>query len=273
MGRLAQTAFLRLVSLVSRIAPRLGARLAWYLWVHPHGRRNAEYPAGADLFDLEVFGHKMVGFTLGEGQPVLLVHGWGGASTDMAPLAEAIADAGYLAVVPDLPGHGSDRGSYSDVFRMAATVDAAVGSFGPALAVVAHSFGALVTFAAFQHGGPERVVLVAPAVNGEWFLDVFQTQVDLSERAFVRFRKRFEAFAGTYLMRVLAGEGDVAGAEILVLHDPDDDRTPYADAAAYASSRAATRLVDVAGSGHKGILRDPATLAEATAFIDQSVEA
>ena len=127
--------------------------------------------------------------------------------------------------------------------------------------------------AVFRNGGPERVVLIAPAVKGEWFLDVFQAQVDLSEKALVRFRQRFRAFAGTYLMRVLGGEGDVADADILILHDPDDDRTPYADAAAYASNRTATRLVDVVGSGHKGILSDPTTLAETIAFIDHSAEA
>ncbi|MDJ0952640.1 MAG: alpha/beta hydrolase [Acidimicrobiia bacterium] len=257
----------RLVSVLSRLSGRLGARLAWYLWFHPHGRRNTRYPEAAEEFTLEVFGHQMDGFTLGEGEPVLLLHGWGGASTDMAPLAGAVADAGYRAVVPDLPGHGSDKSSYTDVFRMAATVDAAAGRFGPPRAVVAHSFGAVVTFAAFQHGGPERVVLVAPAVKGEWFLDAFGEHVGLSDKAYRIFRERFEAFAGPQLMSVLSGNGDVPGADILVLHDPEDDRTPYADAVEYTERRAATKLIAVPGTGHKGILRDADTRAETVSFI------
>ncbi|MCP3997768.1 MAG: alpha/beta hydrolase [bacterium] len=267
MSRYVKRVIPQLVSVVSRVAPGLGARLAWYLWVHPHGRRNAEYPDGADLFRLEVFGHEMVGFTVGDGAPVLLLHGWGGASTDMAPLALATADAGYMAVVPELPGHGSDRSSYTDVFRMAATVDAAVGLFGDMHAVVAHSFGAVVAFAAFQHGGPDRVILVAPAVKGAWFLDSFRSHVDLSEKAYRKFRARFEAFAGPYLMDVLAGKGDVADADMLILHDPDDERTPYVDSAAYAQRRPNTALIDVAGSGHKGILSDPLAMAEVVKFI------
>ena len=68
-------------------------------------------------------------------------------------------------------------------------------------------------------------------------------------------------------MNVLAGEGDVPGADMLVLHDPDDDRTPFDAAAAYAGRRAATKLIEVPGTGHKGILRDSITRTETAAFV------
>jgi pimeloyl-ACP methyl ester carboxylesterase len=224
-------------------------------------------PAGADTFSLGAAGHDVSGFTVGSGEPVLLLHGWGGASTDMTPLAAALSEAGYQAVVPDLPGHGYDRGSYSDVFRMAAMVDAVSYRFGRPRAVVAHSFGAVVTFATFPHGGPQRVVLIAPAVRGQRFFEVFEAQLGLGEKAFRRFRDRFERFAGPHLMSVMAGEGDVPGADMLILHDPDDDRTPYRDAFVYAGNRSGTKLVDVPNSGHKGILRDGLTRSETVAFI------
>ena len=258
----------RLVSITSKVWPWLGAKIAWYLWFHPHGRDNSRYPDKAEQFEVEVFGHKMSGFSLGAGEPVMLLHGWGGASTDMAPLAAAIAAEGYLAVVPDLPGHGSDRGRNTDVFRMAATVDAVAGKFGRPQSLVAHSFGAVVAFAAFQHGGPERVVLVAPAVKGVFFVDAFRSQLGLGDRAFARFRRQFVAFAGPYLMTVMEGKGDIPGSDMLVLHDPADDRTPFADSAAYVGQRPATKLIEVANAGHKGILRDETTLIESAAFVN-----
>lgn len=255
------------VSLLSRASARLGSSLSWYLWSHPHGRSNTRLPDRAEPFSLTVFDHDLDGFVLGEGEPVLLLHGWGGVSTDMAPLAATLAEAGYRAIALDLPGHGADRGSYADVFRMAAAVDAVSSLYGRPRAVVAHSFGAVVTFASFPQGGPERVVLVAPAIEGTRFLDAFRAQVGLSDKAFARFVERFRRFAGPHLMDVLAGKGDVPGAEMLILHDPDDDRTPIADAAAYAERRPATKLIEVPGTGHKGILRDRKTRDEATAFI------
>jgi pimeloyl-ACP methyl ester carboxylesterase len=259
------------VGLISRFSARLGSAIAWYLWFHPHGRPNARLPENAEGFSFGVAGHEVSGFALGSGDPVLLLHGWGGASSDMAPIATAFADAGFLAVVPDLPGHGADRGSHTDVFRMAAAVDAVASRFGSPWAVVAHSFGAVVTFGSFPHGGPDRVVLIAPAIRGRRFLDEFAQMVNLSDKAFERFEARFHSFAGPHLMKVMAGNGDVPGADMLVLHDPADDRTPYDDAAAYAASRPATKLVEVPGTGHKGILLDSRTLQEAVAFIGAGV--
>jgi pimeloyl-ACP methyl ester carboxylesterase len=60
---------------------------------------------GMSIVALPVMGRDISGFTLGNGDVVLLLHGWGGAATDMSSLADAVADAGYQAVVPNLPGH------------------------------------------------------------------------------------------------------------------------------------------------------------------------
>lgn len=259
------------IGVISRFSARLGSAIAWYLWFHPHGRPNTRLPENAESFLFGVAGHEVSGFALGSGDPVLLLHGWGGASTDMAPIARAVADAGFQAVVPDLPGHGADRGSHTDVFRMAAAVDAVASRFGSPRAVVAHSFGAVVTFGSFPYGGPDRVVLIAPAIRGQRFLDEFATMVNLSEKAFERFEARFQSFAGPHLMKVMAGDGDVPGADMLVLHDPADDRTPYVDAADYAAGRPATKLIDVPGAGHKGILRDQLASEEAVTFIEAGV--
>ena len=257
----------RIVAVVSRVAPGFGARIAWYLWFRPRGRESRRYPDGAEKFTFELFGRVVNGFAVGSGDPVILLHGWGGASTDMAPLAVALAGAGYRAVAPDLPGHGADRRSDTDVFRMASAVDAVVGMFGPPRAVVAHSFGSFVTFVAFQHGGAGRVVLVAPALKGEWFVDVFRARLGLGDRAYQRFRRRFVAFAGPQVMDAMRGKSDVRDAEMLVLHDPADDRTPFGDAAEFASARPGTKLIEVPATGHAGILRSEVTHEETIAFI------
>lgn len=56
--------------------------------------------------------------TTGEGPPVLLIHGLGGASTSWTPVAEALSER-YRVIVPDLPGFGRsekpDR-SYTPAF-------------------------------------------------------------------------------------------------------------------------------------------------------------
>jgi pimeloyl-ACP methyl ester carboxylesterase len=44
--------------------------------------------------------------TQGEGQPVLLLHGWGASSALLHPLAARLAPLGYRCYMPDLPGFG-----------------------------------------------------------------------------------------------------------------------------------------------------------------------
>lgn len=43
---------------------------------------------------------------IGTGQPVLLLHGWGGSHESMLPVAKKLAESGYACYVPDLPGFG-----------------------------------------------------------------------------------------------------------------------------------------------------------------------
>jgi hypothetical protein len=70
-------------------------------------------------------------------------------------------------------------------------------------------------------------------------------------------------------MDVFAGNGDVPGAQMLILHDPADRSASFADAADYAANRRDTRLVEVPHTGHKGILRDDKTRDEVLAFVTE----
>lgn len=71
------------------------------------------------------------GWEVGDGRTVLLVHGWGGRSTDLAALATRLAAAGHRAVAVDLPAHGSSPGATTDLFALASAVAAAARRAGP----------------------------------------------------------------------------------------------------------------------------------------------
>ncbi len=45
----------------------------------------------------------------GEGEPVVLLHGWGASSALIWPLAEKLAGRGFRVFVPDLPGFGNSE--------------------------------------------------------------------------------------------------------------------------------------------------------------------
>jgi len=54
---------------------------------------------------LSLDGFDMYYETLGEGEPLLLVHGWSGNTTYFGPLLEPLAQR-YHLIIPDLRGHG-----------------------------------------------------------------------------------------------------------------------------------------------------------------------
>jgi pimeloyl-ACP methyl ester carboxylesterase len=99
-----------------------------------------------------VAGRSIALHDIGEGRPVVLLHGLLGSPHYLLPLARSLARSGRRVLVPWLPGHGpSDR---LERFTFAAAADlladaaAVVGAEQPAVA--GHSFGAplAVTWAA-----------------------------------------------------------------------------------------------------------------------------
>lgn len=122
---------------------------------------------------LRLDGRKVRVLERGSGPPVILVHGLGLSAGLWEPHLARLADAGYRAVAPDLPGFGRSEGRLSGI-----TVDAAAAwllGLADALDIerpawVGHSVGAqqLVRLAA---SAPERaaaLVLAAPTGRTGW---------------------------------------------------------------------------------------------------------
>lgn len=81
----------------------------------------------------------------GEGDPILLLHGWGANIDLMWPLAERLLPLGYRVLVPDLPGFGK--------------------SDPPPSAWTVHDYAAHV-LAYLSHHGLEQVYLVGHSFGG-----------------------------------------------------------------------------------------------------------
>lgn len=100
---------------------------------------------------------------------VVLAHGFSGSAAMMDPMASALARAGHVVVLPDLPGHGGNAAPLED-----GTLDAAVGAAVRAaaeltdlpVAVVGHSMGAgAVTSWAVDNPGVATVAISLPSAE------------------------------------------------------------------------------------------------------------
>jgi len=79
------------------------------------------------------------------GPAVLLMHGWGGARAQMTGFVDPLLFAGYRVVAYDQPAHGESNGKLTNLLEIAPTMDLIAKEEGSFHAIIAHSFGTLIT--------------------------------------------------------------------------------------------------------------------------------
>jgi pimeloyl-ACP methyl ester carboxylesterase len=225
----------------------------------------------------------------GSGDPVVLLHGWGGQAASMTPLIVGLRDR-YRVLAFDLPGFG---GSSSPPVpwgtpEYAAFVEEAVASLGiPRATYIGHSFGARIAIWLAAHA-PETVqalVLVdaagikPPSMFRRRMRQLFYKAAKivlrlpilgtqgpvLRERLAMRFGSAdYRATTGVMrasMVRIVnldltACLGAVS-APTLLLWGERDTETPIADGRKMERLIRGSRLIAVAGAGHFSYLDSP----------------
>lgn len=243
--------------------PGAGATLErlWFTaW--PVGRTRPR-PSAARPLTIDVDDHRLHGWELGAGPTVLLVHGWGGRSTDLAAVAERLAATGRRAVAIDLPAHGASPGRRTDLFEMGAAVAAVGAAVGPLEAIVAHSVGTVAATAAVGDGlQVPRLVLLAPPASLAEAVERFTSRLGVPARAAWLLRDRIEATYGPDVWEVFDTEAVAprVDADVLVVHDVDDRDVFVSHGVRVARSFGTEPLLTV-GLGHGRLLVDDGVLA------------
>jgi pimeloyl-ACP methyl ester carboxylesterase len=263
--------------LLERTAPALGARWAERLWFTiPRDRRPARRLPDGERFQAPVPGGRSVaGWSWGDGDPVYLVHGWGGSAGQLGAFVEPLVRAGYRVVAFDAPSHGASPPGpsgprSSTILEFAAALRAVAGVHGPAHAMVGHSLGCAATAVAMRDGlAAARAVFVAPLVDATPYTHGFAARFGFGERVRTRMVARFERRFGMPLSAfdLTATAARQPAPPLLVAHDRDDRETRWADSRALARAWPEARLLTTTGLGHRRILADPQVVAEVVRFV------
>jgi pimeloyl-ACP methyl ester carboxylesterase len=288
---------------LERAAPGLGARWAWRLWCTPTRPSPAAVaksraagmgevlrlpidlpdwtgsrPVGPDGRTKPPLRAEIAVELLGpqDGPLVYLLHGWSGWRGQFAPIARALADAGYRAVLIDAPNHG-DSGPGTLGPGLAVPPDfslalaAAVRRFGPAHTVIGHSLGGgCVALALVEGLEAERVVFLSPAADPVAFTRQLARMLGFGERIRTRMiergRRRIGLDAAAFVVPPLAARRtDLPPA--LVVHDRDDPTVPVSAGRALAGSWRDARLIETAGLGHNRPLRESSVIETVVGFV------
>jgi pimeloyl-ACP methyl ester carboxylesterase len=199
--------------------------------------------------------------TAGTSSPaIVLAHGFSGSAAMMDPLGSALARAGHVVVLPDLPGHAGNPAALAEG-RLEAAIDDAVALAadltGQPVAVVGHSMGAgAVTRWATEHqAGPDGSGPDLPAATVAISLPSAQ---DLPADP-GRPRNLLLLWGSAEQPRFV----DAALAALALGYPDAEPGTTYGDPAAGTARRA----VEIAGAEHVAVIYRAQTGAEIAAWI------
>jgi pimeloyl-ACP methyl ester carboxylesterase len=265
-----------LFAYLGRIAPALMGRWAYRLWFRT--RRFPESAAGrrvagqAGRETLQVDGLPVAIYRWGAGPVVLFVHGWSGRGSQAVAFIEPLLRAGYQVLAVDAPGHGETPGDSTNILECAAVLRAVEGAYGPLHAAITHSFGGMVLAYTMQHGlHVKRVVSLSAPATVEFLIDGFAQTLSMPPGVVASLRRRMEQrFEDDFWGRI-SMINNVRDLKVpaLVIHDADDASVPWQQGEMIAAAWPGARFMKTQGLGHGRILRDPAVVEAAVAFISQ----
>lgn len=195
-----------------------------------------------------------------QGPAVLLMHGWGGARAQMTGFVDPLLAGGYRVVAYDQPAHGESTGTSTNLLEIAPSLELIAEREGPFLAVIAHSFGTLITSYALVNRivpPPARLVYFGAFNRLLDSLPRFQILARLPDEILDGLQEMiYERFGRDVLdaivNEVLAPRIDIPA---LMFHDLTDNVTPVEDSRAIARVWKHARLIETEGLGHRGALQ------------------
>ena len=199
--------------------------------------------------------------TWGESGPaVLLMHGWGGARAQMTGFVNPLLSAGYRVVAYDQPAHGESDGKLTNLLEIAPTMDLIKEKEGNFDAIIAHSFGTLITSYALVNRNfppPSRLVYCGAFNQLLESLPRFQVLANLSDEVTDGLRNMIYDNFGQGVLDAIVNETLVPQINIpaLMFHDKSDNVTPVEDSRAIARVWKNAHFIETEGLGHRGALQ------------------
>lgn len=209
-----------------------------------------------------------------EGPAILLMHGWGGARAQMSGFVDPLLLAGFRVVAYDQPAHGESDGRTTNLLEIAPTMDLIAQHEGPFDAIVAHSFGTLVTSYAlvkrnFPH--PSRLVYFGAFNQLLESLPRFQVLAGLSDEIMDGFRSMLYENFSREVLEAITNESLAPQIHIpaLMFHDAMDNVTPVEDSRAIARVWKHARYIETEGLGHRGALQSKSIHEQVVKFLSE----
>lgn len=203
---------------------------------------------------------------------VLLMHGWGGSRAQMTGFVDPLLAAGYRVVAFDQPAHGESDGKTTNILEIAPALEKVTEREGNFDAIIAHSFGALVTSYALVHKKaphPAKLIYFGAFNRLLDSLPRFQVMAQASDEIIEDLRAMIYENFGKDMLESINNEllAPQINIPALMFHDTADNVTPIEDSRAIAQVWKSAQLIETEGLGHRGALQSAAIHEQVVKFL------
>ena len=189
----------------------------------------------------------------GEGETILLLHGWESNSFRWYKLIGFLQEQNYNIIAFDAPAHGNSSGKKLHVPLFTACTNELVKKYNPSY-IIGHSMGGMTTlYYQYLHKNKnikKIVSLGAPAELKEITLD-YQRLLGFNNRVLssldALFRKRFNFNIHEFSLPQFAKD---IPTPVLLIHDKLDKIAPYSAAIKMNDKLPNSKLISTSGLGH-----------------------
>lgn len=243
-------------------APGAAAMAAYNLFCRPPKPRlrskELQFLNTATRVDSQIAGQPVVEYHWGpaNGPLVLLSYGWhynGGRWRHFVP---ELVDAGFHVLAYDPPGHGLNQGHFLNLVINSEIIKGLIEKYGPAEALLAHSFGGASSVRAMSYLPeslrPRRAVVMASFSHAARIFEEYRDLLGLWDNVYYQLVNLVEKLLGLPLQAfdIAYLSSKLGNVQSLLVHAPDDQVTPYANALRYQSYWPDSVLYHPEGGGH-----------------------
>lgn len=262
--------------ILTAISPFLASRFAAKLFLSPFKYKLPEREKEMDSKSIQnevlvpSMNRTIITYEFGKSdKKVLLVHGWSGRGTQLAKIAEALVDKGYMCVSFDAPAHGKTEGKMSMMPFFIKAIHYLDEQYGPFDAVVGHSLGGMSSLRAIREGlSTKKLIIIGTANNISEITRDFAQNMKMNDKV-ARKMKAYLDDKFNQDMDVLSGgeSAKYVKTPTLVIHDEEDVDVKINSAYEIHEELENSELMITSGLGHRRILGNSKVINKITTFI------
>ena len=217
----------------------------------------------AEQIKMDLHPYQLVGYRWNHPQTkkAMILHGFSSTIMKFDHFVNPLIRQGYEVIAIDAPAHGKSSGKQLTVLDYKAMIQKTYEEYGPIDAFIAHSFGGLA-LSLFMKELPNhekiKAAFIAPATETTTALKTFSNFLNIDEAIQKEMEQIILERSGIKASDFsISKAAPYIKAQVLWIHDEDDNITPWADAKVIAQMQLPNfRFMLTKELGHRKIYRD-----------------